>query len=60
MILDHIERCESLDLSYLYLGYWVEESPKMAYKKEFTPAEVLTPQGWRELTLELDESQTPR
>ena len=60
MILDHIERCENLDLSYLYLGYWVEESPKMAYKKEFTPAEVLTPQGWQELTLTLDESQTPR
>jgi len=49
MILDQIERCEAVGLSYLYLGYWVSESPKMSYKKEFTPAEVLTPRGWQEL-----------
>lgn len=50
MILDHIEKCLSAGLSYLYLGYWVSDSPKMNYKKEFRPAEVLTSRGWQELT----------
>jgi len=47
MILDHIERCQQLDLAYLYLGYWVEGSPKMDYKSRFKPCELLGPEGWR-------------
>ncbi len=46
MILDHIRRCQTLGLSYLYLGYWVKESPKMRYKEKFKPAEILTQRGW--------------
>lgn len=34
---------------YVYLGYWVEGSPKMAYKTRFRPLEGLTPEGWRRL-----------
>lgn len=34
------------DLAFLYLGYWVAESPKMAYKQNFRPLEILTPDGW--------------
>jgi len=49
MILNHIERCKSADLSYLYLGYWVAESPKMSYKKDFRPVEILTQRGWKDL-----------
>ena len=49
MILDQLETCQNLDLPYLYLGYWVPESPKMSYKKEFKPAEILTSRGWRGL-----------
>jgi arginine-tRNA-protein transferase len=49
MILDHIKRCQLAGLSYLYLGYWVEDSPKMSYKKDFRPAEILTHKGWREI-----------
>jgi len=49
MILDHIERCQQLDLSYLYLGYWVEGSPKMDYKARFKPCEILGPEGWERL-----------
>lgn len=46
MILEHIERTRRLGKPYLYLGYWVENSPKMAYKERFVPQERLTGQGW--------------
>ena len=46
MILDHIERARRLGLPYLYLGYWVEGSRKMAYKARFTPQERLGLDGW--------------
>ena len=49
MILDHILRARDLGLSYVYLGYWVEGSPKMDYKARFRPCEVLGPGGWRRL-----------
>lgn len=46
MILDHIERARRLGLPYLYLGYWVDGSRKMAYKARFLPQERLGPDGW--------------
>jgi arginine-tRNA-protein transferase len=46
MILDHIDRARKLKLPYLYLGYWVEKSPKMEYKSRFLPQERLTSKGW--------------
>ncbi|MGE3245641.1 MAG: arginyltransferase [Beijerinckiaceae bacterium] len=46
MILDHIERARRLALPYLYLGYWVEGSRKMAYKARFLPQERLGQNGW--------------
>ncbi|TVR07269.1 MAG: arginyltransferase [Salinarimonadaceae bacterium] len=46
LILDHIERARAMRLPYLYLGYWVAGSPKMAYKARFTPQERLMPSGW--------------
>jgi arginyl-tRNA--protein-N-Asp/Glu arginylyltransferase len=46
MILDHIDRARAMKLPYLYLGYWVEGSPKMDYKARFRPQERLMPQGW--------------
>ena len=45
-----IERARSLGLPYVYLGYWVPESRKMAYKSRFRPAEVLAGGAWRMLT----------
>jgi leucyl-tRNA---protein transferase len=46
IILDTIQRVERLGLHYAYLGYWVANSGKMAYKARFLPQERLTPKGW--------------
>jgi leucyl-tRNA---protein transferase len=47
IILDHIERAKRMGLPYVYLGYWVEGSPKMDYKRRFLPQERLTHDGWK-------------
>jgi arginyl-tRNA--protein-N-Asp/Glu arginylyltransferase len=47
IILDHIVRAARANLPYVYLGYWVEESKRMAYKSRFRPLEKLGPGGWR-------------
>ena len=49
MILDHIERARKLGLPYLYLGYWVDGSRKMAYKARFQPQERLGRNGWERI-----------
>lgn len=45
-----IERAKSEGLPYVYLGYWVPESRKMAYKARFRPCEILVGGTWRMLT----------
>ncbi len=52
MILDHIERARRLGLPYLYLGYWVEGSRKMAYKARYLPQERLGMEGWERVDRE--------
>lgn len=47
MILDHIDRARKLGLPYVYLGYWIEQAPKMRYKSRFQPQEHLIGKGWR-------------
>ena len=49
MVLWLIKQAESNDLPHVYLGYWIEESPKMSYKTRFRPLEGLTPDGWKTL-----------
>jgi arginyl-tRNA--protein-N-Asp/Glu arginylyltransferase len=48
-ILWQINHCQRLDLPYLYLGYWITESPKMSYKAQFQPTEGLTGMRWQAL-----------
>jgi leucyl-tRNA---protein transferase len=46
VILDHIARARRLGLPHVYLGYWVDGSPKMDYKRRFLPQERLGQDGW--------------
>jgi arginine-tRNA-protein transferase len=48
-VLWQIESCRVLGLPYLYLGYWIRESPKMAYKSKFEPIEGFIGGAWRRL-----------
>lgn len=55
IILDHIRRAEADGLPYVYLGYWVEGSPRMQYKVRYRPIEKLGRDGWQRLS---EEEQT--
>ena len=46
MILDHIKIAREAGLPYVYLGYWVHGSDKMAYKTKFSGVEVFRNQKW--------------
>jgi leucyl-tRNA---protein transferase len=43
-----VEECRRRGLPYAYLGYWIADSSKMAYKARFPALERLTAEGWRE------------
>ena len=47
IIIDHIRRAAAEGLPYVYLGYWVEGSPRMQYKVRYRPLERLTREGWQ-------------
>ena len=49
IILDHIIRAARAGLPYVYLGYWVQGSSRMAYKTSFRPLERLGRDGWRRM-----------
>ncbi len=45
-ILQQLELCKTLGLSHLYLGYWIRESSKMAYKSQYRPLQMFIDGRW--------------
>lgn len=48
-ILWQIDLSRKLELDFLYLGYWIEESNKMAYKARYRPLQGLVDGEWKVL-----------
>lgn len=45
-ILQQISLCQELELPYLYLGYWIRDCDKMAYKINYRPTELFVNNAW--------------
>jgi arginine-tRNA-protein transferase len=49
VILWMVEEARRRGLPYVYLGFWIENSPKMAYKGRFRPLEGFSADGWQRI-----------
>ncbi len=49
-VLWQIEETHRRGLPWLYLGYWIAESPKMAYKTRYRPLQAYDGHGWKTVT----------
>jgi arginine-tRNA-protein transferase len=57
-ILWQAELCRQLGLPYLYLGYWIAASEKMAYKINYQPLEGLIEGRWQRLPPKSEPTKT--
>lgn len=55
-ILWQIAECRRAGLPWLYLGYWIRDSKKMAYKENFQPLHVLRNGQWQRLRHSADSA----
>lgn len=51
VVLSHIDYALKLGLPYVYLGYWIADCRKMAYKTIYQPMDQLTQDGWKKMEL---------
>ncbi len=58
-ILWQIEACRHMGLPYVYLGYLISESPKMAYKSRFRPLQALRNGHWGPFESPAKDDQPP-
>ncbi len=49
-VLWEIADAQKRGLPWLYLGYWIEECPKMSYKNQFSPLEIYRDGRWQALS----------
>ena len=54
-----IAQAQALGLPYVYLGYWIEQSPKMTYKSNFQPLDVYVDGQWRDFSTHVSSLTTP-
>ncbi len=47
-ILSQVGLARRLGLQYLYLGYWIQNCRKMAYKDRYRPIQALIGEQWQE------------
>ena len=57
VVLRLIEEAKRRNLPYVYLGYWISASRKMAYKIRFRPLEAFGPDGWARMPLALEDDR---
>jgi len=55
-IMWQINQCRQLKLPWVYLGYWIANSQKMAYKAGFTPTQYRWDGQWRDKPPTIPES----
>lgn len=56
-ILSQVELARTRHLPHVYLGYWIQDHPKMGYKARFPGLEVLGGDGWIPITERLAAGQ---
>jgi arginine-tRNA-protein transferase len=49
-ILWQIQQAIDLNLPYVYLGYYIQDSEKMSYKSKYQPIEGLVNDRWQVIT----------
>lgn len=59
-VLMQVEYAKSLQLDYVYLGYWIPHSQKMNYKAQYQPLEILYRGKWERLSYPLTQDNVHR